>query len=938
MLSWISDPSVFNVGQLGGVSFDHGRDSQHEINLDGQWSFFYGEQKFDIPDGFYKKNFSDVSWDGIKVPANWEFEGYGIPIYVNDRYPFPKNPPHVPEVNPYGIYKKKISIPNEWDKKKKVLEFGAVKAGSFYWANGHFLGYNQDSKTEVRFDVTDYIEDRELDISVLVFRWCDGSYLECQDFWRVSGIERSVRLFALPELHIVDHHIKPTLVNDYKDGLLEIDLTFPRETVSAETVRFLLFKGDQILLDETSELGDIGSSSHMFSIENVAAWTAETPNLYDLTIQLINSNSILDQRKEKIGFRNVEIKGNQLTVNGVSITLFGVNRHEHDDRACHVITRKSMIEDIKLMKENHINAVRNSHYPNAREWYTLCDEYGLYMVDEANIESHGMGYEEESLAKDEEWKNAHLDRINRMYQRSKNHPSIIIWSLGNEAGNGINFEVGYKWLKSQDDSRPIQYEQSFESWNTDIVCPMYPTLAMVEDYAKNRADRPYIMCEYSHAMGNSNGNLLEYWQLINQYDCLQGGFIWDWMDQGMWNEKGYWKFGGDYGPEDTPSDGNFCINGIVWPDRTPKPAMAEVKKCYQPILFSFDKRKGKVEVKMWNRYSFTEVSGVLKWKIISKEGSPSEGEEAITIGGLSEKTAFIPFEYIENKSWLNVSFDANGVDLGVDQFLINENVDCKYKSIETSADDNDSNRIQNLARTIAPKFWRAPVDNDFGWDMPKQMRYWRECEKNLDPIFSTEDNHRKVKWKFSFHGGELNAEYLFDGCSCIISGQLDISENIPPMPRFGLYFSLAGEYSLLKYWGRGPHENYPDRKYSAHIDWYEDRVEDMYIPYISPQENGARQDVEALSIMNKAGDTILVESKKGFGFTALPYPPDQLDRVERDDKHTIDLEKDGNTHIIIDFEQMGLGGIDSWLSKPLDKYMLIKKKYTFEIKISINKN
>ncbi len=937
MLAWLTDPSVFSVGQIPMRSFDQGRDSNCELNIDGEWSFFYGERKDDIPEGFYERDFDFKVWKNINVPSNWEFEGFGVPIYVNDRYPFPKNPPHIPDENPFGIYKKTITTPENWTNQKTILEFGAVKAASFYWINGHFVGYNQDSKTEVRFDVSDYMDSGEIEISVLVFRWCDGSYLECQDFWRVSGIERSVRLINVSKNHIVDHHIKPSLTNDYKNGLLEIELKYSIESASDDCVFVSLSRNGTTILAEICEAEDVDSSVFVFQVNNVEHWTAETPNLYDLVIEYKRGIETLDQRIEKIGFRNVEIIGNQLKVNGKPITLYGINRHEHDDRTCHVITTASMIEDIKLMKENHINAVRNSHYPNAREWYALCDEYGLYMIDEANIESHGMGYEEESLAKDANWQDAHMDRVERMYQRSKNHPSIIIWSLGNEAGNGINFEEAYKWLKTQDTTRPIQYEQSFEGWNTDIVCPMYPTLEMVEEYAKERGDRPYIMCEYSHAMGNSNGNLWEYWQLINKYDCLQGGFIWDWMDQGMWSEEGYWKFGGDYGPEDTPSDGNFCINGLLWPDRSPKPAMTEMKKCYQPAFFEMEKKDGIVSVRVQNRYDFIALNGLFEYEIITKTGSIDKVSQKIALLAKEETVIQIDIKNLSkiDDVWINVSvFDSDRI-VGSDQFKI---IDGKSNAFETNNKLEDqllSDRIKILASTLTPKFWRAPVDNDFGWDMAQELGVWKDIEENTKLDFKEVERGMDVIWTLPNNAGSIKAKYMFDGNAVAISGCLELSDKLPPMPRFGFYFSILGNDNRVKWWGRGPHENYPDRKYSAHMGWHENEVQNMYVPYISPQESGARQDVTEFQIITEDFGIVKIESKTEIGFSALNYAPVEFNRQNINDKHTIDMQTDGNTHIFIDIAQMGLGGIDSWLSRPLDKYMLTEKVYNFEFRLTL---
>jgi len=985
---WLTDPSVFNIGQESPSSFRHQElDKKNSISLNGEWDFLWTENKNNLPKGFEKPYFDTSEWNKIQVPANWELNGYGVPIYVNDRYPFEKNPPLVPDDNPTGVYKKKVQIPDNWNDKQIFLVVGAIKSATYFWINGEFIGYNQDSKTEVVFDVTAYAE-TEIEITIQAFRWCDGSYLECQDFWRLSGIERDVFLSVRNKVYIAEHHSLATLENNYKDGKLVLNSLITN--ASKKSVEGELFvsiqdtRGNTITSSTTSYSCEPRKADELqleFSIPNAKPWSAEHPNLYDLSIALIEGGTCIDKIENRIGFRTIEIRKNQLCINGRSLTLKGVNRHEHDEHTGHVITTKSMVEDILLMKKFNINAVRNSHYPNHPSWYKLCDEYGLYMVDEANIESHGMGFEKESLAKDSNWQESHLDRVKRMYHRSKNHCSIIIWSLGNEAGNGINFEVAYDWLKGQDKTRPIQYEQSMEEANTDIVCPMYPTPEHVEDYAKNRANRPFIICEYSHAMGNSNGNLKEYWDIINQYDCLQGGFIWDWMDQGLVTQeegKQFWAFGGDFGPENIPSDGNFCINGLLWPDRTPKPAMEEVKKLYAPVkLILEDAKKGRLKIK--NEWLFTSLSEYhLEWSITSENGIVERGSIELTIEADSEKMVSLPYSAANLEQhfdhYLNVSIVSDkhkewakkGHTLVAEQFQILEGrphntidsykgkncISKTEKSIILSDDeielniDRKSGFITSLIskeqeffqNSITPNFWRPPVDNDFGWDMPKKCSFWKTASENLK-LISLDGKRNSVTAKFNL--GNEDAEVcliyrLVGKGQLAITSELIVLKPLPLLPRFGLNITITNEFSNLEWYGRGPFENYPDRKYAAHIDRYQSSVFEQYIPYISNQENGAKQDCKWLNLKEEKGRKLKISADTTFAFSALEYSPEQLNRTERDKGRDFELTKDGGVHVCIDHKHMGLGGIDSWLSTPMEKYLIEAKNYSFAIFIEID--
>ena len=600
-------------------------ESPYYQSLSGDWKFKWCKSPGELPAGFYTKDFDASAWDVINVPSNWEFEGYGVPIYVNTRYEWTDNPspPYVPhDDNPVGCYHKTFRVPTYWSDQRIIIHFGAVKSAMSLWINGDNVGYSQGSKTPAEWDITPYVREGENTLAVQVLRWSDGSYLECQDFWRVSGIERDVFLYSTPNVYINDYSVVTDFDDSYRHSILRIGVNIAKTDAELDTDMLnlavkLYNENEEIVYEDELPL-NMTTNHAQFSIEttikNPKKWTAETPNLYSLALGIIDTtNRPLQVVGGKIGFREVEIKEGRLTVNGVPVLLKGVNRHEHDERTGHVISKTSMIRDIKLMKQFNINAVRTSHYPNDPLWYELCDKYGLYVIDEANIESHGMGYDaDKTLANKPEWRAAHWDRFRRMVERDKNHPSVIIWSMGNEAGDGSTFEVLSQWAHQRDRTRPVQYEQAEQKKHTDIVCPMYATINDIVDYAKSEAadERPLIMCEYSHAMGNSNGNLKEYWDIIRTFDALQGGFIWDWVDQGIAqkdsNGNKYWAWGGDFGDENVPSDGNFCMNGLVSPDREIHPALWEVKHVYQNVHLNIvNLEEGVISVK--NEHDFINL-------------------------------------------------------------------------------------------------------------------------------------------------------------------------------------------------------------------------------------------------------------------------------------------------------------------------------------------
>ena len=755
-------------------------------SLNGTWKFNWVRNPADRPMDFYNPEVDVNDWENIPVPSNWEMMGYGIPIYVNQPYEWTTDPrpPYVPEdYNPVGSYRRSFTIPEDWMDKEIIIHFGAVKSAFYLWLNGKYVGYSQGSKTPAEWNITGFLKEGENIVALQVFRWSDGSYLECQDFWRISGIERDVFLYALPKTYIQDYFVISELTNDYQHGsfILHVDLTNKSSVKAGYQCAFqVLDQDNQVVLsgEKPIRFTDTNVSFADFNelLPDVHKWSAETPYLYTLLISLKREGEVLKTIRQEIGFRKVEIVNAQLLVNGKPVLFKGVNRHEHDPVTGHVVSRESMELDIKLMKQNNINAVRTSHYPNDPYWYELCDKYGLYIIDEANIESHGMGYGAKSLAKDPAWQFAHLDRIERMVERDKNHPSIIIWSMGNEAGDGVNFEAGYKWIHDRDSTRPVHYERAGLGPNSDIYCPMYASINHIERYARKDPEKPLILCEYSHAMGNSNGNLQDYWEVIKKYKNLQGGFIWDWVDQGLLitDESGteYFAYGGDFGPEDVPSDGNFCANGLVSADRTPHPALHEVKKAYQNITFNTQLQPdAKVEVR--NEFDFTNLDQYnIHWAItgdgaelakgVIEQPDVPPGETMLIELPLTTMRLMSGVEYFINLSattaeatellpkdlevaseqivlsssrrpepFLTDNFSVLTVkenDMSLEIIANNFNIlfDKEYGQI-SSYKFYDDELITNGPQ---PNFWRAPTDNDFGNGMEKRCAIWKEESKH----------------------------------------------------------------------------------------------------------------------------------------------------------------------------------------------------------------
>ncbi|MBP5650689.1 MAG: hypothetical protein J6X01_06400 [Bacteroidales bacterium] len=618
------DPAVFEVNKLYPRA-SIPQNNEHFVlssffeNLGGQWNFLYVPNADERPTDFFRTDYDDSGWGTIPVPGNWELNGYGVPVYVNTTNDFDNSQlPKVPvKGNAVGSYRKWVKVDKMWENEQVIINIGGAKSCFYLWVNGEFVGYSEDAKTNSEFDITQFVKFGERNLIALqVFKWSDGSYFECQDFWRLSGIERSITLYALPKIHIYDYKVVADLDSTYKNGILDVEVVIENLADNVvETQCIVTHDGNYDALVEkrhgTSLQAHATDTLHFhFTIPNVQTWTAEHPFLHNFWISLEDKKgNALDGETTYIGFRNIIIKNGQLLVNGVPVTIRGVNRHEHDPRTGHVVSVERMEQDILLMKANNINTIRTSHYPNAPEFYRLCDYYGLYVIDEANAESHAQGYGEKSLAKREDFKEATVARTRNMYERDKNHPCIISWSLGNESGNGVCYEAAYDWLKAKDTTRPIQYERALYDRNTDIVTIMYPSVDYLSKYAQKQQERPYIMCEYAHAMGNSCGGLQNYWDTIYKYPQLQGGCIWDWVDQGLLTKdaqgREFYAYGGDFG-ENMPSDDNFCINGLVDPDRQPHPQLAEVRKVYQPIKIEAVDLK-KLQFRIINRFDFSNL-------------------------------------------------------------------------------------------------------------------------------------------------------------------------------------------------------------------------------------------------------------------------------------------------------------------------------------------
>ncbi len=966
-------------------------ENENYLLLNGNWKFNWAKNPDHRPKEFYKIEYDISNWAEIPVPADWQLHGYGYPIYTNAKYPYPKTLPYPPkDFNPVGSYKHSFKIPESWQNKEIFIHFAGVNSAFYFWINGEMVGYHEDSKTPAEFNITKYLKLGKNELALEVYRWCDGSYLEDQDFWRLSGIERDVYLLATPKVRIKDFFVHAGLDKTYKDGIFSLDVEISNidsNDPSAYSLSAKIFQNDKVLYEQKKALKLDKSQELKFetNIKNVSQWSAEIPNLYSLLMELKNDKGqTLQAVHRKIGFRSVEITNGQMLVNGKAILIKGTNRHEHDPVTGHVVSRELMINDIKLMKQNNFNAVRTSHYPNDPLWYELCDKYGLYIIDEANIESHGFGYRpDRTLGNKKEWIKAHLERTKAMVERDKNHPSIIIWSLGNEAGDGVCFEATSEFIHNRDKSRPVHYERAAERKHVDIVSPMYATVDSIINYAKKKPHRPMILCEYSHAMGNSNGSLKKYWEAFKNYLELQGGFIWDWVDQGLTKTapdgQDYFAYGGDFGPANVPSDDNFCMNGLVNSDRTPHPAIYEAKKLQQSVsIKAINLDKGLIKLTnenffkslddlsaRWHIETEGEIvdSGCLDIKDIAA-GQSKEFSLDYNIKDFKAANEYllnINLSLAEDKSWAKAdhelaweqflfpvkkeskSTEFSGFsDLSMEKegkFIIikNENFSIILDVIKGSLASYKIKTFELIKEGLRPDFWRAPLDNDErGWKMDRgPSSIYRDIHKSLliQNVKIDKISEKEIVVTFNGKLPKLEADYNLK-YKVFASGEVKVTvdwvskkDKLPVMPRFGTQLVVPAEFDNIVWYGHGPEETYWDRKSGAKIGVYKGKTADQFFKYSRPQESGNKTDVRWIKLTNAQGVGLMVKGLDIINVTAKHYRTDDLEGAYY--FYTVPVREE--IYLNIDYKQIGVGGDNSWSDKaaPHPEFRLTDSNYSY---------
>lgn len=1021
--------------------------SPYYLNLNGVWKFYYKDYPRDIPDYITNKDVDLSEWTEIKVPGNWEMQQYGIAMYTNVNYDFnPRdpNPPELPDYVPTGVYRRTFVVPEGWKNRDIFLQVGGAKTGLYVYINGAEVGYSEDSKNPADFLINDYLSDGENVVTLKIHKHCSGSYLEDQDMWRFGGIERDVILYSQPKMHIRDFSVVSTLDDQYLNGILKMNVSLVNhEQEDKDIVLFyeVYDSDDKTIIVQGSKAATVttaGKAKILFTdqtVVNVKQWSAEHPNLYKILFTLKTTNgNIIEIVPFRIGFRRTEFSTRDqdgvtyhvLLFNGKEILFKGANIHEHNELTGHYVTEDIHLRDIELLKQNNFNALRFSHYPQSRKFYELCDLYGLYVVSEVNIESHGMGYDwDKTLANKPEWLIPHMDRTKNMYKRSRNHACTTLFSLGNEAGNGCNFYDTYTYLKEHEkinQNRPISYNIADWDWNTDTFFPMYSQLDWLIEIGKSGSDRPIIQCEYSHAMGNSNGVLKRIWDANYYYPNLQGGFIWDWVDQGILEiGKGgrkYWTYGGDYGVN-APSDGNFNINGLLNPNREPHPAMAHVKYVYQEIGFeckSIDDQKATIQIK--NRFLFTDLKDyqisysicenekVLKTVKLDLNIQPQDSTiVTINTNDLQPKIAT---EYFINFSVITKTekpFVPKGFLVAHDQFQIPiKQLDKKQPTIEGDdlviKEDDDSISVSSNKVNFVfdkkklyvtfynvngqeyihdsfgfqPNFWRGPIDNDYGNGEPSRQQCWKDMSRNFyfndqePPVikFNKEKKRAEIvlmyylwngrKYQIDYHiynNGVLTVNPYYWYCG--------VWDDLPDLPRIGLRFRIPVEFNNVEYFGKGPEENYWDRSDGVHVDRYHTTADDMYFPYVRPQENGHHINVRWLALQNIREKGLLIKARKNslgeefIEFNALRNTIEDFDDEEqvelermwqnfedcfhrpdytcshdenwaknnlRRQHHVDDVVMRDFVEVNIDYKMMGLAGIDSWGDRPRSEYTM----------------
>lgn len=964
--------------------------SSNFMTLNGIWKFNWVKNADARPTDFYRTDYNDKGWGQMKVPGVWEMNGYGDPIYVNVGYAwrsqYKNNPPYVPiENNHVGSYRKEIIIPAEWSGKEIFAHFGSVTSNMYLWVNGKYVGYSEDSKLEAEFNLTKYLKPGKNLIAFQVFRWCDGTYLEDQDFFRYSGVGRNCYLYSRNKKYIQDIRVTPDLDSNYTNGTLNVALNLN----GSGTVELNLTDpaGKSVA---TAQVNGNGQKSVVMDVSNPEKWTAETPNLYTLTATLKNGSNTLEVIPVKVGFRKIELKGGQILVNGQPVLFKGADRHEMDPDGGYVVSRERMLQDILRMKQLNINAVRTCHYPDDNLWYDLCDQYGIYVVAEANIESHGMGYGKETLAKNPSYKKAHMERNQRNVQRGYNHPSIIFWSLGNEAGYGPNFEQCYTWIKNEDKTRAVQYEQAGTNEFTDIFCPMYYDYDACKKYSEGNIDKPLIQCEYAHAMGNSQGGFKEYWDLIRKYPKYQGGFIWDFVDQSNhWKNKDgidIYGYGGDFNKYDA-SDNNFNDNGLISPDRRPNPHAHEVGYFYQSIWTTpSDLSKG--EIKVYNENFFRDLSAYyMEWQLLAN-GEVMQTGVVQDLNVAPQQTATLKLNLNTEKVCpckellLNVTYKLKaaetlmpaGSTVAYDQLTIRpytakalelknqkaSNLDIVVPVIK----DNDHNylivegenfiiefnkhngylsryeadgmQLLNPGAQLTPNFWRAPTDNDYGAGLQHRYAVWKNPGLKLTSLKQSIENEQAIvqaEYEMKAVKGKLFLTYVINNEGAVkVTQKMEAGkeEKVSDMFRFGMQMQMPENFNEVEYYGRGPVENYADRNHSTLIGKYRQTVAEQFYPYIRPQETGTKTDLRWWRVLNISGNGLQFVGDAPFSASALNYSIESLDDgVQKDQRHSPEVAKAPFTNLCIDKVQMGLGCVNSWGTLPLEKYRVPYQDYEF---------
>ena len=1000
-----------------GAEYLDKKKSMNYLSLEGTWKFNWVANADERPTDFYKTDLDDSKWNNIQMPGNWEMLGYGQPEYVNVGFAwrghFDQQPPAVPtKDNHVGSYRREINIPANWDGKRVIAHFGSVTSNIYLYVNGKFAGYAEDSKVAAEFDITPFLKKGKNLIAFQTFRWCDGSWCEDQDFWRLSGPARENYLYARSKEHrLLDVRVETELKNNYKDGALNITAKVQGNTLAY----FGLYDpdGKEVIVTGTDNVRN-GVAKYQLRVKNVRKWSAETPNLYTLVVSPIQNGGMYlpyEIVQVKVGFRKVEIKNKQFLVNGQPVLLKGANRHEIDPDEGYNVSEQRMIQDIMMMKRMNINAVRTCHYPDDPRWYDLCDKYGLYVVAEANQESHGFQYGDDAAAKKPEFAKQIMERNQHNVSMFFNHPSIVTWSMGNETVMGDNFLKAYKWIKSQDKTRPVQYEQARRGEGTDIFCPMYYSVASSEKYAKDpNSPMPLIQCEYNHTMGNSGGNLSDYWNLIRQYPILQGGFDWDFVDQAlhrnivkpmsilpykMNNEelrKIEYCYGGDYNKYD-PSDNNFNCNGIIGPDRQMNPHAYEVAYQYQNIWAKMVNAETG-EVSVHNENFFRDLSNyALAWSLEEDGVETQNGTIAdLDVPAQQTKNFTIPYDKSKIKGkevFLNIDFRLKeaeplltaGQVMAYAQLPVVTKQACSGDCSKMLAQGNGKKKMKLAAKkdnviavttpnltfkidrstgliseyayngksllgeggTLKPNFWRAPTDNDMGAGIQKKFQAWKNPQMNLKNIDVKKDKKtNSVTILTSFDMPEVQGQMDITYVVFANTGAVKVTEDfkategakVSDMFRFGMLMQMPYTMEKSNYYGRGPIENYSDRKDCMRIGVYTDDADNQYFPYIRPQESGTKSDIRWWKQTDATGMGLQVKSCTPFYASAIHFDTEELDDGDdKEQRHSFDLKKSKFTNLFLDSAHMGVGGENSWGAWPLEKYRVHygNKTFTFTL-------